>query len=174
MISGIDRETLLRDGAILSFDLLAGDQFFAIAEAAMCRAGRHDIHESHFVLVQQALDGAVVHLVARVLRARQIQCLGGVGLDDALNRGAGSGQVVVMARDLHGHPAFNVTLGALECLQTCHLVLGIEVEHILRRLLVEEGAEPTDNFPLIAAFFDALEKLLLACGGDVGLWLCHC
>ncbi|PZR72726.1 MAG: hypothetical protein DLM52_12315, partial [Chthoniobacterales bacterium] len=39
---------------------------------------------------------------------------------------------------------------------------------------VEEGAEPTDNFPLIAAFFDALEKLLLACGGDVGLWLCHC
>src|SRR3954447_18054941 len=76
-----------------------------------------------------------------------------------------------MARDLHGHPAFNVPLGALEPLQACHLVLGVEVEHVLRRLLVEEGAEPTDNFPLIAAFFDGLEKLLLACGGDVRL--CH-
>src|SRR3954470_10358470 len=78
-----------------------------------------------------------------------------------------------MARDLHGHPAFNVTIGALEHFQACHLVLGVEVEHVLRRLLVEEGAEPTDNFPLIAPFFDALEKLLLACGGDVRLWLCH-
>src|SRR5256714_11064981 len=78
-----------------------------------------------------------------------------------------------MARDLHRHPGFNVTIGALEHLQACHLVLGVEVEHVLRRLLVEEGAEPTDNFPLIAAFFDTLEKLLLACGGDVGLWLCH-
>src|SRR4029077_16510251 len=90
-----------------------------------------------------------------------------------LNRGAGPGQLVVMTRDLHGHPAFNITLGALEHFQTCHLVLGVEVEHVLRRFLVEEGAEPTDNLPLIAAFFDALEKLLLACGGDVGLWLCH-
>src|SRR4051812_5240340 len=78
-----------------------------------------------------------------------------------------------MARDLHGHPGFNVTFGALEHFEVCHLVLGVEVEHVLRRLLVEEGAEPTDNLPLIAAFFDALEKLLLACGGDVGLWLCH-
>src|SRR3954470_18656814 len=78
-----------------------------------------------------------------------------------------------MARDLHGHPAFNVTLGALEHFQACHLVLGVEVEHVLGGLLVEEGPEPTDNFPLIAGFFDALEKLLLACGGDVGLWLCH-
>src|SRR5215212_7988303 len=78
-----------------------------------------------------------------------------------------------MARDLYGHPAFNVTLGTLERLQACHLVLGVEVEHVLRRLFVEEGAEPADNFPLIAGFFDALEKLLLACGGDVGLWLCH-
>jgi hypothetical protein len=51
--------------------------------------------------------------------------------------------------------------------------LGIEAEHVRRRLLVEEGGEPTDDFPLIAAFFDALEKLLLACGWDVGLWLCH-
>src|SRR3954471_8972204 len=167
------RETLLRDGAVLSPDLLAGDQFFAIAETAMGRAGRHDVHESHLVLVQQALDGAVVHLVAGILRARKIQCLGGVGLGDALNRGAGPGQVVVMARDLHGHPGFNVTFGALEHFQVCHLVLGVEAEYVLRRLLVEEGAEATDNFPLIAAFFDALEKLLLACGGDVGLWLCH-
>src|SRR5205814_1333524 len=60
-----------------------------------------------------------------------------------------------------------------ERFQACHLVLGVEVEHVLRGLLVEEGAEPTDNFPLIAAFFDALEKVLLACGGDMGLWLCH-
>src|SRR6185295_15258676 len=78
-----------------------------------------------------------------------------------------------MARDLHGHPRFNVTIGALEHLQACHLVLGVEVEHVLRRLLVEEGAEATDNFPLVAGVFDALEELLLACGGDVGLWLCH-
>jgi hypothetical protein len=69
----------------------------------MGRAGRDDIHESHLVLVQQALDGAVVHLVAGILRARKIHRLGGVGLDDALNRGAGPGQLVVMARDLHGH-----------------------------------------------------------------------
>src|SRR4051794_22399541 len=79
-----------------------------------------------------------------------------------------------MARDLHGHPGFNVTIGALERLQARHLVLGVEVEHVRRRLLVEERGQPTDNFPLIAAFFDTLEKLLLACGGDVGLWLCHC
>jgi hypothetical protein len=165
---GDHRETFLRDGAVLSLDLLAGDQFFAIAEAAMCRAGRNDIHESHLV-VQQALDGAVVHLVAGILRARKIHRLVGVGLNDALNRGAGPGKVVVMARDLHGHPGFNVTIGALEHFQACHLVPGVEAEHVLRRLLVEEGAEPTDDFPLIAAFFDALEKLLLACGGDVGL-----
>jgi len=78
-----------------------------------------------------------------------------------------------MARDLHGHPGFNVTIGAFERFQPCHLVPGVEVEHVRRRLLVEEGGEPTDDFSLIAAFFDALEKLLLACGGDVRLWLCH-
>ena len=171
---GDHRETFLCDGAVLSLDLLTGDQFFAVTEAAMGRAGRNDVHESHLVLVQQALDGAVVHLVAGILRARKIHRLGGVGLDDALNRGAGPGQLVVMARDLHGHPGFNVTIGALERLQACHLILGVEVEHVFRRLLVEEGGKATDDFPLIAAFFDALEKLLLACGGDVGLWLCHC
>jgi hypothetical protein len=78
-----------------------------------------------------------------------------------------------MARDLHGHPSFNVTIGAFERFQPCHLVRGVKAEHVRRRLFVEEGREPTDNFPLIAAFFDALEKLLLACGGDVRLWLCH-
>src|SRR6185436_3923842 len=103
-------------------------QFFEIAETAMGRAGRHDIHESHLVLVQQALDGAVVHLVSGILRARKIHRLAGVGLDDALNRGAGPGQVVVMARDLHGHPGFNVPIGALERFQPSHLVRGVEAE----------------------------------------------
>ena len=147
-------EALLGNGAVLTRDLLARDQLLAVAEAAVRRTGRHNIEQPHFVLVEHALDGAVVHLKARVFGAREILGLFRIGLHNATDGRARLRQLKVVARDLDGHALLDIALGALEDAQLNQFVRGVKAAHVLRRPLIEKRRKAVDDVALVAGVLD--------------------
>ena len=161
MISLIWARPLLGDRAVLTLDVLPGDQLLAVAEAAVCRAGRDDVHQAHLVFVEQPFDRREVHLVARVFRPGEVEGLVGARLDQLLDGLAVLGQVEVVAGDLHRHAVFDVPVRAPKAHQLGDLVGGVEGLHILRCPIFEERIQAVDDLSVVPGVLDGIEEGLL-------------
>ena len=143
------RQALLGDRAVVASDFLARDQFLAVAEAAVGGAGRGDVGEADLVLVQQALDRAVVHLVARVLGAGEVGGLARVGLDQHLQRQAVLRQFEVVAGHLDRHALLDVARRAGQRRQRLQFVVAVEALHLVRHGAVDELADAGDDLAVV-------------------------
>ena len=155
-------QTLLLDRAVGPLDVLAGDQLLPVAEPAVGRAGRDDVEQGHLVLVENALDGAVVELAGRVLLAVEVQGLVGGGLDERLEGRAAAGHLEVVAGDLDRHAVLDVPVGVLELLQVGQLDGCVEAAHVLGRALLDEGIQSVHDLPVVAGVLDAIEDASLS------------
>ena len=160
-------QPFLGDRAVLALDFLLADQFFAVAEAAVRRAGRHRIQQAHFVLVQQAFDRREIHLVTRVFRAGEVQRLVRVGFDERLQRNAVLRHLVEVTRHLHRHAIFYVALRSLQRQQCRQFVFRVEALDVVRRLVVEEGLQAVDDLAIVLGILDRIPERLLSFCRDV-------
>jgi hypothetical protein len=73
----------------------------------------------------------------------------------------------VVPRDLDRHAGLDVALRALELHQLGELLLGVEVEHVVRGTFVQERRKAIDPLPVVLGVFDGVEKGLFARGRSV-------
>jgi DNA-binding MurR/RpiR family transcriptional regulator len=97
--------------------------------------------------VQQALDRAVVHLVAGVFGALEVSVSSGLALTMRWS-GAGLGELEVVPGDLDRHALLDVALGALQSLEMIRPAVHLVQEHNIARDLADAG--PND----VAVVFD--------------------
>ena len=150
-------KALLLDGAVVALDWLAGDQLFPVAEPAVRRARRDDIQEAHLVLVYEAFDGAVVHLVAGVLSTIQVEGLIGRCLDELLELRAVLGHLEKVAGDLHRHPRLDVPLGTPDLEQLLDFGGAVESQHVVGGSAVDKGIKAIEDLAVIPGIFDRVE-----------------
>ena len=150
--------SLLRHRAVMTFHFLAADELLAIAESAVRRTGRDHVHQAHLVLVKQAFDGAVIHLMTGIFRTCEVGGFGRTRLHDPLDRFTVACQFEVMPCDLHRHSLLDIPIGALEHFQAQHFIIGIKGHHVLRSLFLEEGGEAVDDFAFMAGFFNGFKE----------------
>jgi hypothetical protein len=167
------RQSLLGHGSILALDLFAGDEFFAVAETAMGRARRDDVHQPHLVLVEQPFDRSIVHLEPGIFGALEVVGFVRARFNDAGHRFGFLGHFVIVPRHLHRHALLDIALGPMEDPQRTHLVFGVEVQHVFRGPLIEERREPIDDLALVLGVLNSVEERLLAGRGDVLKLLDH-
>lgn len=167
------REPLLGNGAVGAFDFLARDEFFAVAESAVRRAGRDDIHQAHLVLVQETFDRCVVHLIAGVFGTREVQGLVWTRFDEPLDGLALHREFSEVACDLDGHAFFNIPIAAFESAELDEFFGAVEAIEVVRSAAVEEGLEPVQDLTLVLHILDGLEKCLFFVCWDIFLRLDH-
>ncbi len=167
------RQPLLGNGAVLALDLLLADQFLAIAEAAVGRAGGDDVEQAHLVLVQHSLDRSEVHLVAGVFGAGQVERLVRTGLDDPLYRLAVLGHLEVVPGHLHRHALLDVPFRSVDARQGGDLLRRVEALHVLRRLVLVEGLQADDDLTVVLGVLDRVQERLFALGRNVFVFGCH-
>ena len=123
--------------------------------------------------MQQPFNWTEVHLVAWVLRTCQVGCFRCTRLHNALDRLTIACQLEVVSRDLDGHPFFNVSLCALQDLQTHHLIIAIEGHHVLWRFLVKERSQTIHDFAFVTGVFNCFQEGSFAISRYVFRFLNH-
>ena len=157
-------KALLLDGAVAALDRFAGDQLLPVAEPAVRRAGRDHIEEAHLVFVEQAFDGAVVHLVAGVLGTLEVESLVGGCFDELLQGGAVLGYLEVVAGYLHRHAGFDVALCSSDPDKLIEFGGGVESDHVLGGGAVDEGVEAVEDLPVVSGVLYGVEDEPLPIG----------
>ena len=150
-------KALLLDGAVAALDRFAGDQLLPVAEPAVGRAGRDHIEEAHLVFVEEAFDGAVVHLLAGVLDTVEVEGLVGGCFDELLQGGAVLGYLEVVTGYLHRHAGFDVALCSSDLDKLIEFGRGVESDHVLGGGAVEEGAEAVEDLPVVFGVLNGVE-----------------
>ena len=166
-------QPFLGNRAVLAFDILLADQFFAIAEAAMRRAGGDCIEQSHFVLVQHSFDRCEVHLVARVFGTSQVERFVRIGLDEPLQRLAGFGHFKEMPGHFNRHARFHIAFRTTELQQYRDFIGRIKILDVLRGFVLEERFQTIGDLTVVLGILDRVQECLFPFRRNVSACICH-